>query len=126
LDEIAAAAANPPPKKKVKKSLKTVLSGAAAPTLEALMKWKPPCNGTHYDLNELVSYMLIHSESPIFKMSAEKVHKLLRGPGCVVCGRSTIEKWCTVFRNGGGLPRPGQMVLQLLDLLWLPRMTFLL
>jgi hypothetical protein len=73
----------------------------------ALLEWRPPINGTHYDLHELVTYILKESESPIYNTSAEKVHAALVDARKIACGKSTLERHCTTFRKNNTLPRPG-------------------
>jgi CRISPR/Cas system CMR-associated protein Cmr5 small subunit len=73
----------------------------------ALLEWRPPINGTHYDLHELVTYILKESESPIYNTSAEKVHAALVDARKIACRKSILERHCTTFRKNNTLPRPG-------------------
>jgi hypothetical protein len=94
-----------PSKKKPKKS--PVETPAAGSLASLLLEWKAPKNGTHYDLHELVTYMLDDHSSPIFQKSVPSVHDSLKGAKMIICGRSTLQRHCTMYRENHVLPRKG-------------------
>jgi hypothetical protein len=83
-----------PPKKKSKKANKDQSAGANVESkIAAFIASLPPSNGTHYDMHELVTALMINEHSTIYNIPASKVYDHLNPLGMIVCENCRIGYW---------------------------------